>query len=662
MDIVRWTARSCGDRMALLARIAVATVITLGLLAFAPRARADQITFEAEIPYCTPQADVVYLRSNRSDAETFGHDALERIDATHVRGTFEVTTPRAEFRYKYSRGECTDAACPGIEKALDYTGTGGDVADRTVADGVTDVHDLVYIWRDALAIFDEAGQKIGERSDADHVAFCAPYLSIGTTEGGISISYDSFGAGEVVLDYGPTTTYGTQVVRSGNHRNVFEVDDLEPGNLVHYRITENGVAGPDNTFVAPPAPGMPFRFAFLGDAQYYAEDNRVAQRAFVDIALEFDPDLVLSPGDLVASENPGDGWIEPEMARWNVFFGVAAPLFARAPYMVAMGNHEEDTFYFWDAFAFPEPDAPHVDHYFFRYGHVHFTVLYTGVTDGYDFEGILDTQTPWLEQVLADADADPRIRFKVVLLHRGPLSEGANHQTDGMAFFESETPTRDAWREVWRRYAVDLVLAGHNHNFTLAEEDGVHVVTSCAGAPVHDLREDRRPTTLHAERTCAAGLFSVGERTISWTFVRADGSEIREAALVLCHEADDCAEAENPCLGSVAWACERNECIPECFPGVDLDAGTASDASVPDAEVPDAAQSDAGRDSGVRRDAGDGLDGGDAKGRSKDCGCVVPGTRASTSAPGALAFVVFALACVALRHRSRRTRRAGEVR
>ena len=225
-------------------------------------------------------------------------------------------------------------------------------------------------------------------------------------------------------------------------------DELVAGQQYFYRVTETGAPPFVGSFVAPPAPGTPFRFAFIGDTQFYGEDQRRDTRAVVQQIAAFDPQLVISPGDLVASEPGPDGpggWNQPEQGRFNVLFGL-------------------------------------IDHYYYRIGSVAFVHLYTGTTDGYDYEGILNSQTQWLSDTLRGLAAEPTVLWKVVVLHRGPFSQGANHPTDGVAFYNGGNAGRSSWGDLWRRHGVDLVLVGHNHNFTLAEHSGIRYVTSCGGA------------------------------------------------------------------------------------------------------------------------------------------------------------------------------------
>ncbi len=609
---------------------------------------AEPVTFSVEVPTCTPTADPVMLRSNRLSTDSFRHDALTRVAPTRWEGTFDVAVPTSALRYRYSAGVCDATACPGIEKQLDYIGTGGDLPDRQLPPSTTRTDDHVFIWRSTLGHVDAAGQLTSIRSPTEQVAFCAPYLSVSAASE-VTVGYDSLGASRVELEVGLTTAYGTSMVHTGAYRNHFALSDLTPGQRYHYRVVDNGIPGPDHTFTAPHAPGDAFRFAFLGDTQFYGPLQRTDTDAVVAQVIDFDPHLVVAAGDLVASEmgprGPGS-WNEPEMARFSVFFGMTEGLMAHAPFMAAMGNHEEDAFYFWDAFRFPESDAPAIDHYDFRWGHVHFTVLYTGTTDGYDFEGILDSQTHWMERTLEAAALDPEVRFKVVVLHRGPLSQGARHRSDGMAFFETETDLRPSWQTLWERHQVDVVLAGHNHNFTVAELAGVRYVTSCSGAPTHELREPWEPTTRHAEETCTANLFTVG-RTLGFEARRLDGSTIDDAAFALCREHADCEELSGPCPAETVWRCESRECVHRCE--------TPTDAGVPDGGTPDGGAEDGGvndasTDSSLPDDAGG--DAGAPPPPAGGCGCRSVPSTAPAHGPVALALLLVVVLSRRIRRRA----------
>jgi hypothetical protein len=529
-------------------------------------ALAETVEFEVEVPHCTPLGAPIHLRSNRLDPAVYQHDALSRVGPTTWRGRFEVTTPLDRFDYKYCHDECTEASCPGIEKALDYTGEDGERPSRRLSAGQTSARDRVLIWRSALRKADGAGFR--PRSADELVAFCGPYVTVTAADGTPSIGYDAYDAGAVRLEWGRTSTYGRTLAQSGRHRNQFPLPELAPAETLHYRLVVDGAAGPDRRLRAPPAPGAAVRIGVLGDVEAGASEDVSTATALAGVLTSLEPELVLATGDLVDSlPGPGGpgGYRYPEPARFALFFGATAELLAAAPFVTAMGDREQDAPYFWDVFPFPTTDPPHSDHFELDYGDTRIFVLYTGVTAGYDRDGILRTQTPWLARALADAEATPRVRWRVVLVHRGPHSQGAAHAEEGGAFFETRLDGAPSWSDLLERHSVDLVLAGHDHALTVAASRGSHFLTLCSGAPPDDLRAPTLPTTLHAERGCHVALLRTGP-TLRLDVRRPDGSPVPEAALELCHADADCAGLAHACPESVEWRCAERRCASTCVP------------------------------------------------------------------------------------------------
>ncbi len=75
-------------------------------------------------------------------------------------------------------------------------------------------------------------------------------------------------------------------------------------------------------------------------------------------------------------------------------------------------------------------------------------------------------QTRWLQQTLHDSTA----RWVIAAMHHPPYSAGMHG---------SDLDVRDAWAGLFTRYKVDLVLAGHDHDYQRSEVIGgvVYVVT-----------------------------------------------------------------------------------------------------------------------------------------------------------------------------------------
>lgn len=500
-----------------------------------PQPKLDHIvTFTVEVPYCTPLNTQIMLRSNRLEANSYRHDPLTRLGPNRYQGTYKIQIPLDQFRYKYSHGVCDTNRCLGIEKDINYQGSSAEIPARTISAKTASVEDLVYIWRDTLQIVNQSGSMEEFRDKNSLVSFCHPFLTINDTQGNITIGYDSYYGGKVSLSYGTNISDMVTLTKNGSYRNHFKLSGLSPSTTYYYSLKENDVLVAQNSFRTPPtAENSKFSFGFMGDAQFYSNEDRLRHKMIVEQFEKFDPNLLISAGDLVASQYKNDVFEWPEMGRWNSFFGVMAPLMAHVPFMTAMGNHEEDSDYFWSIFDYPTPDSPKIDHYSFKYGNTLFAFLYTGKTLDYDLNGILNAQTAWLEKTLKEASQDSSILWKIVILHRGPFNQGSLHPTDGELFSENETSLRPSWRSLWEKYGVNIVLAGHNHNFTLARNNNIYYITLCGGAPIHSLRTPWSPTTIYAEAACAAGLFEINGSSLTFKAQRPDGSYIDQANLQL---------------------------------------------------------------------------------------------------------------------------------
>ena len=140
-----------------------------------------------------------------------------------------------------------------------------------------------------------------------------------------------------------------------------------------------------------------------------------------------------------------------------------APLFRHLPFYPAAGNHEYHTLDaapFRAVFALPGPAGE--KWYSYDWGRVHFAAL--------DTEADYATQAAWLDADLA-ATTRP---WKVLYFHKPPYSSGSHG---------SDRSLRAALAPVLERHGVQLVLAGHDHDYErIAPQGGVqHVVTGGGG-------------------------------------------------------------------------------------------------------------------------------------------------------------------------------------
>jgi 3',5'-cyclic AMP phosphodiesterase CpdA len=144
-------------------------------------------------------------------------------------------------------------------------------------------------------------------------------------------------------------------------------------------------------------------------------------------------------------------------------FGVYAELFRSIPLFPAAGNHEYKTMQgapFREVFALPGDSGE--KWYSFDWGRVHFVAI--------DTEASYANQAAWLDRDLASTE----LPWKIVYLHRPPYSSGMHG---------SDTGLRKALAPILERHRVQLVLAGHDHDYerTLPQQGVYHVVTGGGG-------------------------------------------------------------------------------------------------------------------------------------------------------------------------------------
>lgn len=200
----------------------------------------------------------------------------------------------------------------------------------------------------------------------------------------------------------------------------------------------------------------PFTFLYFGDTQndILSLAARVIRQAF---AATESPALAVHAGDLVAQREE-----KVHDDEWGEWTAAGGHLFASVPQLPATGNHEyvdalnpdgSETRLLgphWPlSFALPENGAEgaKATTYSVDYQDVRFIVL--DGTAGIDLGG-LDAQTRWLDRLLAD---NPN-RWTVALFHQPIFTCARPNDTAAL---------KAAWKPVFERRGIDLVLQGHDH-------------------------------------------------------------------------------------------------------------------------------------------------------------------------------------------------------
>ncbi|MFB6249836.1 MAG: fibronectin type III domain-containing protein, partial [Salinibacter sp.] len=110
-------------------------------------------------------------------------------------------------------------------------------------------------------------------------------------------------------------------------------------------------------------------------------------------------------------------------------------------------------------------------------------------------EAALATQTEWLKSTLRAAEQNPEIRWTVATFHHPIFSSGEGRSNEQL---------REAWRPLFDKYNVDLVMQGHDHTYARGQstnlkqgvnaqspEGGTVYVNSVSGAKMYEIKPDR---------------------------------------------------------------------------------------------------------------------------------------------------------------------------
>ena len=277
-----------------------------------------------------------------------------------------------------------------------------------------------------------------------------------------------------VLEFGTSKAYGSKVaVETRTVRGTSTVyhharlTRLAPGTTYHYRLRHAGGSTPDRTFTtASTNPTKPFRFTAFGDQGVNATAAATAARIAA-----VKPAFHVHAGDLCYANSSGMGGENQtyDAAVWDRWMTQNLPVAIRGiPWMPTVGNHEMEPGLgpqgydgFLGRFVLPHNGVPGSRNtWWFRYGNVAVVGL-DGNDASYEIahnNGWLGTrQDTWLRKTLSSLRTDPRVDFIVVAFHNCMFCSNAVHASDG--------GVRTRWEGIFDRYAVDLVVNGHNHSY-----------------------------------------------------------------------------------------------------------------------------------------------------------------------------------------------------
>ncbi|MDR7130305.1 hypothetical protein J2X69_002655 [Algoriphagus sp. 4150] len=228
--------------------------------------------------------------------------------------------------------------------------------------------------------------------------------------------------------------------------------DLQPATTYAYRVGEEGTWTEWYQFTTAPEKGTPFSFIYFGDAQNNLKSqwSRIIRQAYSNLPKAA---FMLHAGDLINRTHSDSEWGE-----WNY---AGSFINAMIPSIATPGNHEynrdEDGTLILDhhwkkQFTFPEngPKGFEETVYFTDYSDLKMISLNSQeiVLD----EKSLEIQKIWLEKVLSENTQ----KWTIITFHHPIYSSGTGR--DNKEF-------REAFKPIFDKYKVDLVLQGHDHSY-----------------------------------------------------------------------------------------------------------------------------------------------------------------------------------------------------
>lgn len=317
------------------------------------------------------------------------------------------------------------------------------------------------VWSETeSALLDSADALAKKRAIGE---LLGPYLQNVTTDS-VTIAWRTARTSQGEIVYGLTSEYNLSALDAvlGNQHHVI-LSGLQPDTLYHYRLISGDVAlSEDLTFQTAFGPERTnFSFVVYGDTQH----NPDIHRAIIDRAQALEPDFALHVGDLV-----NRGWDE---AQWNEFFRIEKEFLTHVPLFPTLGNHEEESKYYFERFFLPGNER----WYSFSYGPARFISLQ--IDDIAKIDDVSE-QYQWLEQTLAN-NSQP---WLFVFFHKPPYSA----EYEG----PSEINIRSRLTPLFEQYGVLLVFSGHNHNYQHSHVNGItYIVTGGGGGNLSDrINED----------------------------------------------------------------------------------------------------------------------------------------------------------------------------
>lgn len=334
-----------------------------------------------------------------------------------------------------------------------------------------------------------------------------PYLQLGTARS-VTVVWETTAPAVCSLELQAPDGPSRRIPGATSGRCAIAVDGLSPGTRYRYVPWADEAPIDTESDFRTDAPGEPFSFLVLGDSGSGSPD----QLAVADRMRDAGADFVLHTGDVIYPR----GGAEDYDAR---YFRPYRDLIRRVVLWPCIGNHDLRTGGGapWRAvFETPANNGSHAPTYYsFDFGNAHVTVLDSNAS----------TRPGSPQHVFLDRDLGKSpATWKVVAFHHPIFSSGKHG---------GSRQIRDDVLPLLERHGVDLVFAGHDHDYertkplrwgeVVAPGAGtVYVTTGGGGAPLYGVGWSE--FTAHAESSFHFVRVHVEGERLRLEMIRQDGS------------------------------------------------------------------------------------------------------------------------------------------
>lgn len=236
--------------------------------------------------------------------------------------------------------------------------------------------------------------------------------------------------------------------------NIYDITltDLQPDTVYHYLLSSE-YGGTDGYFKTAKASGDGYTIMAMTDIQGSVEKNYVDSYPNLKLGVDTvgNPDFIISAGDNVDNGK--------NSSLWGWMLNDQSGVWANNTFVGAAGNHERHYGELSGNLALPN-QATGKEYYSFFYINTQYIVL---DTNDLEDNALSSTQFEWLTSELKKAKGDEKVKWIIVVMHKGLYTAGSH------AFDDDVIALRKQLTSVFAEYGVNVVLQGHDHTYTVSE-------------------------------------------------------------------------------------------------------------------------------------------------------------------------------------------------